>query len=103
LRDDQIRERNDLNPADEIDSVVRDQSMFGETDRDRGIGHDAIRIAFPGVAIEARRQIDREDKSFFFAPEAIDLLGGCAHRFPQEMFRTEAKETIENYQMWQGP
>jgi hypothetical protein len=72
--------------------------MFGEPDRDREIGHDAIRIALAAVAIETGRQIERENKRVFFASKPIDLLGRCPHRFPQKVFRAEAKETIENDQ-----
>ena len=97
-RDDQVAERDNLEAADEIDRAIDHEAVLGEADRDRAIGGDAIGIGIAGVAIEAGRQIDGEDKGVLFAAKAIDLLRRGAHRLAQQMFRAEPQQAVEDNQ-----
>ncbi len=72
--------------------------MLGEPDRDGEVGDDAIGVAVAVVAIEAGRQIDREDKGVLFPAQAIDFLGRRPDRLAQEMFRAEAEQAVEDDQ-----
>src|SRR5439155_22046118 len=87
---------NNCKPANEVEGVISNQTLFSCANGDGEIGHNAILISCASVAVESARQIDRKNIGTLFAAKSIGLAAGGQDRVPQGRLGSQSQQSIEN-------